>query len=123
MTYRNRALLDLARGAPCFGDMLAHASPETVVAAHQNAGKGIGHKVADHEIAFLCDACHRYVDGRSYGEKVQDDNREARRAFWIRAHFKSMAYLWERGLIQVTGTAQKRDKGYQRPSKVLPRCA
>jgi hypothetical protein len=65
-TYRNKALLQVAKEAPCC--MICHApNVGQVVACHSNAirhGKGTGHKAHDLP-AYLCDRCHAEIDGRA----------------------------------------------------------
>lgn len=56
-------LLDSARHYPC-----AHCNGhEGVVAAHCNElalGRGYSHKTPDYLVAYLCQECHDFVDGR-----------------------------------------------------------
>lgn len=91
MTYRNPALLDLARHAPrCF--CCGQANDGTVVAAHANLielGKGMGIKAADIP-AFLCHVCHDLIDGRdSRWDRVKRTDE------WYRAAVLSMRWALE----------------------------
>lgn len=98
--YRNRALLDLARGAPCMGLHCRAGADGTVVAAHSNShihGKGARMKAHDWAIAFLCHKCHSMLD---QGAQLSRDEREE---FWRDAAIRTTGWLWEQGLIQVTG--------------------
>lgn len=77
--YRNRALLDLARGKPCLLQIqdVCIGGAETTVACHSNQsrhGKAGWLKAHDWAAAWGCSACHGYIDqntvGASYDEKV-----------------------------------------------------
>lgn len=76
--YRDRALLDMARGRPCLFPGAVHAGPETTVAAHSNHmehGKARGRKADDCYSAWACATCHTWYDQGSA------DRYEKRRAF------------------------------------------
>lgn len=76
--YRDRALLDMARGRPCLFPGAVHAGPETTVAAHSNHlehGKARGRKADDCYSAWACAICHSWYDQGSAGRH------EKRRAF------------------------------------------
>lgn len=125
MTYRSRPLLDTARGAPCQADWAHNCNAETVVSSHRNEDKGMGLKRPDNEIAHLCAEAHRSID--------EGPNREYARAAWMRAHWKTMAWLWENAKLTVAGSApcgtarraksrmSKRPEApaYQSPSKTV----
>jgi hypothetical protein len=66
-----------------------------VVAAHGTQGKGMGMKAPDHQVASLCYRCHMNLD------QGKDMTREERREFWQRAHMKTIAGLFERGILTV----------------------
>ena len=77
--YRNRALLDLARGMPCKIRVpgVCCADSLTVVACHSNQsrhGKAGWLKAHDWASAWGCRTCHAYIDqnttGATYEEKV-----------------------------------------------------
>ena len=77
--YRNRALLDLARGRPCLLQVpdVCIGGMETTVACHSNQarhGKAGWLKAHDWAAAWGCIACHAYIDqnttGATYDEKV-----------------------------------------------------
>lgn len=77
--YRNRALLDLARGKPCLLQIpgVCIGGTETTVACHSNQarhGKAGWLKAHDWAAAWGCRACHAYIDqnttGALYEEKV-----------------------------------------------------
>lgn len=86
--YRDRALLDMARGRCCLFTALCQgggAQWETV-AAHSNRlahGRGRGRKADDQYTAWACFACHRWFD-RGNGTRSQLD------AFWERAHSRQI---------------------------------
>lgn len=90
MTFRSRKLLDACRLLPC-----AHCGAEdgTVVAAHGTLGKGMALKAPDHQVASLCYKCHMALD---QGSKM---SRDERREMWTEAHLRTIAALFERGLI------------------------
>jgi hypothetical protein len=77
--YRNRALLDLARGMPCKIRVpgVCCSDPRTVVACHSNQsrhGKAGWLKTHDWAAAWGCVACHAHIDqnttGATYEQKV-----------------------------------------------------
>lgn len=97
MNYRNRALLDLAHELHTC-TMCGKYVPEGLEPAHANGieyGKGFGIKSPDYWFAACCHWCHSDLD---QGPRPKAD----KRADWLRAYAKTMAALWEGGLIQVT---------------------
>lgn len=77
--YRNRALLDLARGKPCKLQIpdVCIGGTDTTVACHSNQsrhGKAGWLKAHDWATAWGCVECHAYIDqnttGATYEEKV-----------------------------------------------------
>lgn len=65
--YRNRKLLDAARGQNCLLqiDGVCNGNPETTVAAHSNLlrhGKGRGVKAEDCYTVWACSSCHAWLD-------------------------------------------------------------
>lgn len=87
--YRNQRILDMPRhgDVPC---CYCGRLDGTVVAAHSNQGrhgKGLGLKAHDCFVAFLCHACHLFVD---QGKADQD----IRSSVWQAAHVRSLPYLW-----------------------------
>lgn len=94
MTYRNPKLLKAANGRPC----TLCGSVGTTVAAHSNSladGKGMGLKVPDYFIAYLCHVCHDKVDGRYLGL-----TREEMRDLWITAFQRTVAIWFEEGIVK-----------------------
>lgn len=88
MNYRNRDLLDAARGQPC---MYCGVEDDTVVAAHSNQsrhGKGMSIKAHDCFVAFLCARCHYQLD---QGSKL---TRQERQELWQEAHEKTLLHLF-----------------------------
>lgn len=97
MTYRNRALLDLADGAPCSAPGCG-CRDGTVVACHANLieyAKGTGIKAHDWAIAFLCGRCHYELDnGRSMTKAEKYE-------FFHRAALRTFGWLLETGKLKV----------------------
>ena len=95
MNYRNKALLESVRKAPC---QLCGAQDGTVVAAHSNQqrdGKGTGIKASDAAIAALCYNCHTMID---QGSKL---SKKERFDIWELAHRKTMRWLIENEVLIV----------------------
>jgi hypothetical protein len=95
MNYRNKALLEIVREAPC---QLCGAEDGTVVAAHSNQqrdGKGTGIKAHDYRIAALCYSCHMQLD---QGSKM---SKEDRVDIWEMAHRKTVGWLFDTGRLKV----------------------
>lgn len=91
--YRNKQLLELVRRFPC---QACGISDGTVVAAHSNQlrdGKGRGIKAHDYRIASLCFKCHSELD---QGTKMSKSERVE---FWEEAHRRTIAELFEQGLL------------------------
>ena len=62
--YRNKAILDLAKGQPC---QHCGRNDGTTVSAHANGlffGKGTGKKSDDCYVAYLCGKCHYAYDNK-----------------------------------------------------------
>lgn len=95
MTYRNRKLLDLAKGQRC---VMCGADDGTVVSAHSNLGehgKGFAIKADDCMVAWLCYRCHTEYD---QGHKM---TKEQKRDFILTAIAKTVREMWIKGLIEV----------------------
>jgi len=93
---RTQKLLDAARDYPC---SWCNRKDGTIVPAHCNElalGHGMGLKVKDYLIAYLCHDCHSAVDGRSHGL-----SKEEKRAMWNRSFVVSQSWLWRDGIIKV----------------------
>lgn len=93
MMYRNQALLEAVRDAPC---MHCGKQDGTVVAAHSNQlrdGKGRGIKAHDFRVAALCHTCHFDLD---QGSKM---SKEERVNMWEEAHRKTVGWLFLSDLI------------------------
>ena len=101
MTFRSRALLDLAKLAPrCMVPECGRYNDGSLVAMHRNEDKGIGLKRPDFEFAVGCQKCHFELDqGKSL-------SRDDRRALWMRAYWATQSWLWEEGLVCVTGAPE-----------------
>ena len=94
MSYRNKKLLQSAKGQSC---MLCGVNNGTTVAAHANShkfGKGISCKADDCFVAFLCQHCHDIVDGRS-GVL----NKLERQDLWLTAWIKTVKLWFEQNII------------------------
>lgn len=102
MTYRNRSLLDLAKGAPCFAAVkyVCNHNPETTVAMHADAavlGKAMKLKAPDWAIAFGCSNCHHFLTTLEWqGMRI---SRETAWTWWLQAFKRTQDYLWEGGFI------------------------
>jgi hypothetical protein len=88
---RVKKLLTAAKDAPC---MACGAFDGTVVAAHRNEGKGMGIKVPDYQVAYLCFRCHSFLDSG------KDMTRDQRREFWNRAYIKTVAYWFQNQVVK-----------------------
>ena len=82
--YRNKKILAEAQHHAC---QSCGNDDETVVAAHSNQlrhGKGRGIKASDCFVAYLCHACHEWLDaGRTA-------SRAMRQEVWGVAHLKTI---------------------------------
>jgi hypothetical protein len=96
--YRNKKLLELARGQSC---VECGVNDGTIVAAHSNTGKGMGIKASDATIMFLCHSCHfEYDQGKmmSKGEKLD---------FQFRNNAKTLRFLLEEGYLNVCSKSRR----------------
>jgi hypothetical protein len=99
---RSKPLLALAKGQPCMNC----GCEGTTVAAHSNMlihGKGKGIKAHDCFTAWLCAACHSWLDqGRGMDPTgLYDDTREDKASMWRRAFYRTVYQLWTMELIGV----------------------
>ena len=95
MTYRAPKLLKAAQGRAC----VLCGSVGTTVAAHSNAlahGRGMGHKAPDYYVAYLCQACHDFTDGRR-GGLSKDEKRE----MWLRGFVRTVEVWFTDGIVEV----------------------
>jgi hypothetical protein len=95
MTFRNKKLLDIARGQAC---VMCGSQDDTVVAAHSNLlehGKGRGLKAHDGMHAWLCYVCHTEYDQGNKMDKAE------RREYILTAICKTYMELWNKELIGV----------------------
>jgi hypothetical protein len=75
-SYRDPALLKMARGRPCLLLVpgVCNHRLDTTVAAHENEGKGMGIKAPDNRSVWACYACHSWYDSgtapRAYKREV-----------------------------------------------------
>jgi hypothetical protein len=91
--YRNKQLLKLISSFPC---QACGIQDETIVAAQSNQlrdGKGRGIKAHDYRVASLCFKCHADLDQGTRMSKAE------RVEFWEEAHRRTIAELFERGLL------------------------
>lgn len=89
-------LLDFARHYPC-----AHCNGQdgTIVAAHCNElalGRGFAHKTPDYMVAYLCQQCHDFCDGRRGGLTLEE-----RRAMWHRAYCVTVSWWFRDSVVKV----------------------
>lgn len=94
MNYRNKKLLDSAKGMPCQNCGIQDG---TVVAAHSNQyrdGRGMGIKAKDFRIAYLCSKCHYLVDFD------RDLTKDEKTEIWEAAHRKTIGLLFETGVVK-----------------------
>ena len=92
MNYRNRKLLDLARGQPC---IVCGADDGTTVAAHSNwSAHGKGKSIKAHD-CFIAFRCHMELDE---GKQSRDD----KVAMFRSAMDATMLHLWRTGKIKVS---------------------
>lgn len=97
--YRNRKLLDLARGMPCQLRIsgICCGDAETTVAAHANSqkwGKGMSIKAHDWASCHACYACHAWLDR---GKASKADKEEA----FLNAALATYGALFEAGKLEV----------------------
>jgi hypothetical protein len=101
MTFRCRALLDLAHDMPCFVDWphecTAYLGCEPMHSDSHIFGRGHGHKAHDFAFASGCRNAHAILT-----PKVNDDvEREAKFYCWLRAYAKTLEWLWTQKRIKV----------------------
>ena len=88
MMYRNKKILQSAKGQPCtIRSVWCKGDPKTTVAAHSNQsihGKGGKLKAHDCFVAYACSDCHRWLDEStaSRAEKVEAFNAAMHRT-WL----------------------------------------
>jgi len=92
--YRNKRILDGARGAPCM-----HCTIEdgTIVAAHSNQyrdGRGMHLRSHDFRVAYLCGVCHDHVDKEGRVTKAE------RTEVWEAAHRATIEYMFLKGIVK-----------------------
>jgi hypothetical protein len=100
--YENPGLREAARGQHC---MNCGREDGTVVGAHSNdsaLGKGSWLKSHDIFIAWLCHACHLYVDNAARSEPTgrYENNNEDRKECHTRAMLKTILALARLGWIK-----------------------
>jgi hypothetical protein len=121
MNYRNRPLLDLARGQPCQMRVsgVCIGGTETTVSAHSNQarhGHGKGVKAADPFVAESCVACHTWLDSGPA-------TRAEKEAAWQLGFERTLVARFERLDYAVSGYAPLRDPPFKPLDKVLARRA
>jgi hypothetical protein len=101
VTFRSRALLDLAHEAPCMASFrhqcTGHLGCEPAHSDSQIHGRGFGHKAADWAVAFMCHEAHRAI---SAVINPQFD-RAQKQAEWYLAHVRTLNWLFENGKLKV----------------------
>lgn len=101
MTYRNRALLDLAHEAPCCAQF-EHTCTEYqgVEPAHSDQqihGRGHGHKSHDFCHAAMCHTAHMMLDTFP---------RDVKNTEWVRAFVKTFLWYFQNGYLMVNRKAR-----------------
>lgn len=117
MNFRNKNLIDLAKGRECF-----ILSPEcvggtdTTVSCHSNAQRhGHGTSIKSHDCfsAPGCAGCNHYLDQSGVPREVKE-------LMFRNAFERWLVFLWSSGLIQVAGARFRREPKTT-ISKVMPR--
>ena len=86
--YRNKKILQSAKGQPCtVRSVWCNGDHATTVAAHSNQsihGKSRGMKAHDCYVAYTCSGCHRWLDesAASRADKVEAFNAAMHRT-WL----------------------------------------
>jgi hypothetical protein len=101
VTYRNKRLTDLCHDCPCFVDEPHQCNDhQGSVPMHSDwsiFGRGGWHKAHDFAIAAGCPNAHALLTGH-----IGDDSeREHKRMVWLRAHVKTMEWMWTNGKVKV----------------------
>jgi len=103
MSFNSKKLRHSAKDHAC---MNCGRDDGTTVPAHANTltlGKGMGLKVNDFYVAWLCFWCHTWLDQGSGMDPtgLYTDSRTDKMAMWTRAYFKTIAYWFEEGVVVV----------------------
>lgn len=100
MTFRSRALLDLAHISPCQAkfthDCTQYQGVEPAHSDSQKYGRGHGHKSHDFAHAAMCHTSHMMLD---------TFDRETKQAEWERAYIATQSWYWENGYLMVNKKA------------------
>ena len=114
MKLVSQKIRDSARGESCTLRLLGcNFDSATTVFAHLPVNhRGMSIKTPDIFGCYACSFCHDVIDGRISGAWSHAD--------LLRALSETQMKLIEKGLIVIKGDKEPR---YQRPSKILPRCA
>jgi hypothetical protein len=99
MTYRNRALLDIAHEAPCCLQIMevCEGGKYPSVPCHSDMlrhGRGTGHKSHDCYAVPGCPACHAAFSRKHLGRDGYD-------SVWCLAFERYIGWLWAEGKIGV----------------------
>lgn len=100
--HRDKKVTDLAHDLPCMFTDLPHVCgyPRVpCIPCHGNwqvLGRGFSFKTDDHFFAAGCPEAHDLVDGRKPGL-----DGETAWWTWLRAHVRTVQWLWRRGLVMV----------------------
>lgn len=96
MTFRSRKLLNVAHECPCTAqfrhDCTEYQGVEPAHSDQQIWGRGHGHKSHDFAFAALCHTAHMMLD---------TFERDVKQTEWLRAHVKTMEWVWTNELIKV----------------------
>jgi hypothetical protein len=101
MTYRNKRLTDLAHDMPCCAQFKHDCNDFNgcvpMHSDHHIFGRGAWHKSHDFAFAAGCPNAHAILTA-----KVNDDLERDQKFFdWMRAHVKTMEWLWTNGKLKV----------------------
>ena len=94
--FRSRKLLDKIHDLPCMASFAHQCTQyQGVEPAHSDSqihGRGVSFKSADWAVAAMCHEAHMMLDTFS---------RELKQAEWMRAHVRTMDWLFENELVRV----------------------
>lgn len=109
MTYRSRALLDLAHYIPCRAEFPHDCNGwHGCEPAHSDShiwGRGAGHKSHDFAFAAICHNAHRMLSA----QVGSDLDREQKEADWLRAYVATWEWIWEHQWVTVQTAKAKRE--------------
>ncbi len=101
--FRSEKLTRLANGAPCMNCTSQNGTTVSAHANEQSLDKGGHNKVHDCFIAFLCFACHSWLDqgGGKDPTGVYEGTRGDKALMWNNAYRNTMLYLFQTRKVKV----------------------